>query len=292
MFFAHFKVGLSVTLLALCVLTTPTFAGKACTSSSTESLHEGVNSALYNEEEDYDDGYCFQSPEQMNIKLYEFGLCTSASSPSNKANCSSLFSSQTGRELNLSVGSANDLVDEVTLVEGQYTHGYIVLSNLTSIKTVIEFDTPRQDDRGGQGNFCFTDGRSVNDDPEPPSIMSCGADAAQAVPSEEVISFFQPNSSNHSSSLSPYTIEMQGLDIVSDLYMISSDGTLSTSFADDFAIYGSQRLLTPITVEAKDGERPIIDIGFSVTDGVTIGFDGDRPDDAVFEGLKFNVSMK
>lgn len=267
-------------------LTTPVFAGKSCTSTSTEAAHTGSNSAVPD-----DDGYCFQSPQQMNIRLYEFGLCTSASSPLNKINCSSLFTSQTGQEINLSVGSVNSLVDVVTLVEGQYTHGYIVLSNLTSIKTVIEFNAPRLDDRGGLGKFCFTDGRSVNDEPEPPSIMSCGDDATQAVPSDEVIGFFAPDSSDHSSSSLGYTVEMQGSTVVTDLYMISSDGTLSTSFEDDFAIYGSQRLLSPVIIEPQTGDKPIIDIGFSVTDGVVIGFGGDRPDDAVFEGLKFNVSI-
>ena len=283
----HASAKVSVILLASYALATPTFAGKACTSNSTESLHLRVNSASAAPD---DDGYCFQTPQEMNIKLYELGLCTSASSPVNKASCRPLFYSQTGKDVNLSVGSVNDLIDEASIVEGQYTHGYIVISNRTSIKTVIEFDDVREDDGGGRGVFCFTDGRSVNDTPEPDSIMSCGGDAADAQPSEEVIGFLDDND-DYSNSELQYTIVMQGQTIVSDLYMISSDGTLSTSFEDDFAIYGSQRLQAPITITSNLATEPTLDLGFSITDGVMIGFGGTRPDDAVFEGLKFNVSL-
>ena len=279
--------------LLLCFQIPVANATTACGPTSTEASHDSANGTAANGE----DGYCFYTPEQMNVKIYEFGLCTSASSPTNKSSCEQMFQNTAGVDFNLSVGSVSDLLGEVTVTEGvAYTHAYIVLSNTTSISTTIEFSTERRDDKGNLGKYCFTDGRSVNDVPEPPSIMQCSNDPndpkKRAAP--ETIVFGDPTVPAYDNKVLNYTVSMGGTNIVSDLYMVDDTFQMSTSFADDHAIYGSQQLATPITI---DMSATSFDIGFSITDGVTVGFDDidtpalTGPMDVVFEGLRFNIAV-
>ena len=283
------KIGFSTICFSI-VFATETLAGTACTSTSTETDHTGLNAA------NGEYGYCFHTPEALNLKLYEFGLCTSASSPVNKTTCTALFSNANGKAFNVSVGSVDNLIDGITIDEGTYSHAYIVVSNVTSVKSIIEFSTARTDDRGGQGKFCYTDGRSW--DNNPPSIMSCSNDPSIAVASVETIALFD-NGNNHSNTELGYTVTQGGVNVVSDLYMINSSGSLSNGFNDDFALYGSQRLSAPVTIDATTEN---VNVAFSITDGVSIGFDSgfdqnpatgtSAPNDAVWEGLQFVITAK
>ena len=256
-------------------------AGTQCTASSIQSSHQGVADAANGV-----NNYCFHTPESMNIKLYEFGLCTGPSSPSNKSSCTALFESNTGKEMNLSVGSSLELADNVSLSEGIYTHAYLLMSNVTSIKSVISLTPDRQDDRSGSGKYCYTDGRSIDSSA---SIMSCSDDPTQAVASQETIGLSSGNT--YSATLLNFIAIMNGTSVVTDLYMTTSDGTLSTATIDDFAIYGSQTLGSSVSVTP---ETTGLNIAFSISDGVTLGFgsaaSNAAPDDAVFEGLKFQIS--
>lgn len=290
-------IKLSVIILGLALYLMPVsqaHAGTDCTTSSTFALHTGPDSATAPSE----DGYCYYTPTAMNIKIYEFGLCTAASSPTNKSSCETMFENTTGIDFNLSVGSVSDLLGDMTVTEGvTYTHAYIVLSNETSIVTSMEFTVARTDDSGNTGRFCFTDGRSVNDVPSPDSIMSCSDDPNDAVAAPETILFGDPEAVPpvYANDALNYTIPMDGRTVVSDLYMIKTSGEMSNSWATDHAIYGSQRLQTPITINADSSS---MDLGFSITDGVVVGFEDlnfdpslTAPIDVVFEGLKFIISV-
>ena len=94
------------------------------------------------------DGYCYHTPESMELKIYEFGICTGAVSPSTKPDkCSTLFKDSSGKTVNLAVGDSLPLSDGVTLDEGTYTHGYLLVGNVFKTKAIIEFTTDRTDDR-------------------------------------------------------------------------------------------------------------------------------------------------
>lgn len=258
-------------------------ASNRCTPTSTYLSHTGVSAA------NSADGYCFQTPQEMNVKIYEFGLCKSAASPVDKRNCENIYYSQAGKSFNLSVGSVASLLSDVNLPEGTYTHGYVIISNVTSIKTVISFAQARTDDRGNVGTVCFTDGRSIDNSN---SIISCGADASAALPSVETIGLVGPNDSYANTELN-YTVVMNGETVTSDLYMLDSAGSLSNGAANDFAIFGSQRLKSPVVISPNTQQ---IDIGFAITDGVVIGFanqgSGGTPFDAALEGIRFRFSAK
>ena len=276
------------------IASTGAFAGTDCTTSSTYALHTGPDSATDPDEH----GYCYFTPTAMNVKIYEFGLCTAASSPTNKSSCETMFENTAGVDFNLSVGSVSDLLGDMTVTEGvTFTHAYIILSNETSIVTSMEFTAARTDDSGNSGRFCYTDGRSVNDDPSPDSIMSCSNDPNNAVAAPETILFGDPEAIPpvYANDAPNYTIPMDGRNVVSDLYMINASGEMSNSWATDHAVYGSQRLQTPITINASSSS---MDLGFSITDGVVVGFHDltvnsnlTAPIDVVFEGLKFIISV-
>lgn len=265
------------------------FADTTCSSSSWYSTHTGGNAA------NAGDGYCFSTPQAMNITLYEFGLCTSAASPSDRDQCTTLFSNPAGTALELSAGISLPLSAGVSISEGSYTHAFVVLSNVTSLETVIEFSTTRTDDSGDAGIYCYTDGRSINlfD-----SIISCGNDPTAVTASTEIIGL---GAGSYSNTLMNYSVSMLGETVVTDLYAITNVGQLSTNSVDDFALFGSQILNQAISITPNTTN---IDIGFSVTDGVTVGFanggppfnaparNTDAPVDAVFEGLKFLISAQ
>lgn len=265
-------------------------ASTACTGASWFNTHTAGNAA------NGDDGYCFATPQAMNITLYEFGLCTSSASPDDRDQCVNLFSNPIGTEIELSAGVSLPLTTSISVPEGTYSHAFIVLSNVTSVETLIEFSNARTDDGGGSGTYCYTDGRSINNSD---SIISCGNDPSSVTASTEVIGLNA--NGGYSNTLLNYTVIMQGQRVVSDLYAITSDGILSTNFNDDFALFGSQILSQPISINPNTSS---IDIAFSITDGVTIGFvnggppfnrparNTDAPVDAAFEGLKFLISAQ
>jgi len=264
-----------------------TVAGTACTASSKYSDHTGTDSATYSESED---GYCTITPDSMKVKIYEFGLCTGASSPSDKSACTTLFSSPTGTEIDLAVGLSASLTDDVSLAEGSYSNAYLVLSNVTSLKASHTFSSSRTDLDGNSGNICYTNGRSWDNNPN--TIITCAASDA-AVHSVETIGFGDVENNVHADTVDDYTVSVGGTSVVTDLYMIDSSGTLSTAFADDFAIYGDQTLTTPVSITPTSSS---LDLGISITNGIALGFDGTCgdpngcPNDALFMGLKFLVS--
>ena len=264
-----------------------TVAGTACTASSKYSDHTGTDSATYSESED---GYCTITPDSMKVKIYEFGLCTGASSPSDKSACTTLFSSPTGTEIDLAVGLSASLADDVTLAEGSYANAYLVLSNVTSLKASHTFSSSRSDLDGNSGNICYTNGRSWDDNPN--TIITCAATDA-AVHSVETIGFGDIDNNLHIATVPDYRVSVAGTSVVTDLYMIDSSGTLSTAFADDFAIYGDQTPTTPVSITPTTSG---LDLGISITNGIALGFDGTCgdpngcPTDALFMGLKFLVS--
>ena len=256
-------------------------AGTACTSTSYGGLHKDENAA---NAESLGPGYCFQTPTNMDVTIYEVGICTAHASPTDRTACTLLFNDANGQLVNLSVGSSLNLLEEISITEGTYSHAYILMSNVTSIKTVIQFSTSRTALDNSSGEYCYTNGDSWDDNVN--TIMSCGDSASAAVSSDETIGL------GASYSLVPYTVTMAGEQLVSNLYMTDADGTTpSTSKDTSKRILGSQKLGNQVTVTPSTSN---IDVSFSITDGVAIGFPDAQelsgPHDAVFEALKFKIT--
>ena len=272
-------------------------AGKDCTNTSTYASHTGAaNTAGKDDDGSPLNGYCYHTPESMELKIYEFGICTGAVSPSTKTNkCSTLFKDSSGKTVNLAVGDSLPLSDGVTLDEGTYTHGYLLVSNLFKTKAIIEFTTDRTDDGGPDdppgprtGKICYTNGRSVDDDVP---VMSCGTDASAASPAPETSSVgYITDGGTYVSRVLGYTLVMGGETVVTDLYMATTAGVEASIESEEEAFFGSQAFSAPVTINP---DTTSLDISFVITNGVTLGFPsgaGRGPNDAVFEGLKFKIT--
>jgi hypothetical protein len=280
----HYHLFLASLVLAFASSSNSASADMYCTSASNYSAHTGVNSSS----SEGDDGYCFHTAEKLNITLYEFGICNSPATPENREGCSVLFESPAGEQLEVSAGASIPVANGVAIPEGVYTHAYLIFSTTTSLEAAIEFTTPRIADNGTTGIYCYTDGRSIQTSA---SIISCGNDPSMAMPATEVLRLGDPNS--YSNTHLNYTVTMMGQSVVMDLYAITSEGVLSNSDNDDFALFGRQSLSNRAQITANTSN---IDIAFSVTDGTALGFSQNSgitaPVDALLQGIKFSVSVR
>ena len=262
-------------------------AGKDCTNTSSYANHSSADSAA-EENGSSITGYCYHTPESLELKIYEFGICTEAVSPETKPDkCSTLFKDSSGKTVNLAVGDSLPLSDGVTLDEGTYTHGYLLVGNLFKTKAIIQFTTDRTDDRGGVGKICYTDGRSVDDNVP---VMSCGTDASAALPAPETSSVGDNSGISYVSGILGYSLVMGGETIVTDLYMATAAGVEAENENEEEAFFGSQEFSAPITINPNTTS---LDISFGITNGVTLGFPdeaGRGPNDAMFGGLKFKMT--
>ena len=266
-------------------------AGKDCTNTSTLLTHKGANTAAVSVGGNPpDDGYCYHTPDSLELVVYEFGVCTGAVSPATRPDkCSTLFKNSSGKTVNLAVGDTLPLSDSVTLEEGTYTHGYLLVGNLFKTKAIIEFTTDRTDDRGGVGKICYTDGRSVDDRV---AVMSCDTDASAALPAPETSSVGYTDGGAYVSRALGYSLVMGGETIVTDLYMATAAGKEAENGDEEAAFFGSQKFSAPVTINPNTTS---LDIAFVITNGVTLGFPnvaGRGPDDAMFGGLKFKITVK
>ena len=266
-------------------------AGKDCTNTSTLLTHSGPNTAAVSVGGGPpDDGYCYHTPESLELVVYEFGVCTGAVSPATRPDkCSTLFKNSSGTTVNLAVGDTLPLSDSVTLDEGTYTHGYLLVGNVFKTKAIIEFTTDRTDDRGGVGKICYTDGRSVDNNVP---VMSCGTDASAVLPAPETSSVGYTSGGTYVSKVLGYSLVMAGETVVTDLYMATTAGVEAANQGEEAAFFGSQALSAPVTINPNTTS---VDISFVITNGVTLGFPngtGRGPNDAMFGGLKFKITVK
>ncbi|MDA7485122.1 hypothetical protein N9A56_07340 [Planktomarina temperata] len=270
-------------------------ANSSCTATSTYGDHMGGNSAS-----DENDGYCLSTPSSLVLKIYEFAICTSEPNPSNTSMCTKIFEKAAGEDFDLSAGASLSMADNLSIEEETYTHAYVTLSNVTTLKSTLDFSpNTRFDLDGREGKFCFTDGRKIK---ETYSIITC-ANTAAPLYSEETISLGDDSSPYYNGTIEDYPAVVGSTTILTDLYMLDVNGKPSQAYTDDFAIMGAQELSTAVTINAATTN---LDIGFSVTNGMSFGFieNGDSEggqtcnqaagclNDAVFDGLKFLVKAE
>lgn len=257
----------------------PANADTECTETSTYNLHTGANSSDPNGS----DGYCSLDPINMLLTFYEFGLCAGPSDPSDKSLCVPLFQSDTGIEFDFSVGSSAPLISDVTLPEGVFTNAYIVLSNWISLNTSQQFASPRTDSHGGTGTYCFTNGLNMD---AGDGNMTC---ANTSSPEHSAMRIRFSAGGAYSNAQLDYEAEVAGTTTITDLYMITSSGNLSSD-GQDFAVYADQTLDQPVTISPDTQD---IDLGISVTNGALLSFIQSGADnyieDAMINGVKILV---
>ena len=143
---------------------------------------------------------CSVTPSTLTFKLFEVGICLAdaavgTTTPMDNDTCIAVFTSTNGLDANLSKGAAIPLSPEVTLDEGTYTHGYILVGTEAKITMSHTFSTVRSASNGKVGNLavkqtspsadgvvCYTNGNPIGVDAS--NTVTCGAtNGAQAASS-------------------------------------------------------------------------------------------------------------
>ena len=144
---------------------------------------------------------CSVTPSTLTFKLFEVGICLAdaavgTTTPMDNDTCIAVFTSTNGLDANLSKGAAIPLSPEVTLDEGTYTHGYILVGTEAKITMSHTFSTVRSASNGkdinnravkqtspsADGVVCYTNGNPIGVDAS--NTVTCGAtNGAQAASS-------------------------------------------------------------------------------------------------------------
>lgn len=143
---------------------------------------------------------CSVTPSTLTFKLFEVGICLAdaavgTTTPMDNDTCIAVFTSTNGLDANLSKGAAIPLSPEVTLDEGTYTHGYILVGTEAKITMSHTFSTVRSASNGKVNNLavkqtspsadgvvCYTNGNPIGVDAS--NTVTCGAtNGAQAASS-------------------------------------------------------------------------------------------------------------
>ena len=143
---------------------------------------------------------CSVTPSTLTFKLFEVGICLAdaavgTTTPMDNDTCIAVFTSTNGLDANLSKGAAIPLSPELTLDEGTYTHGYILVGTEAKITMSHTFSTVRSASNGivsekavkqtspsADGVVCYTNGNPIGVDAS--NTVTCGAtNGAQAASS-------------------------------------------------------------------------------------------------------------
>jgi len=106
---------------------------------------------------------CAADPVQRKVQAYKIGLCTELPYNTNyKTVCDFIYDSATPIELIAEKGVSSTIsgIDNFTLIEDKlYTHTVLLISNRTSVKTLVEFPSDRLG-ATGQGTYCWSNGNA------------------------------------------------------------------------------------------------------------------------------------
>ena len=284
-------------------------AQAVCTATSiADDIHKVT-------EEGTDEWYCKKTPNELIFTIYEIGVCTTASSPDDRTACTALFTNTDGYAANLSSGASIPMSAEVTLTEGTYNTGYIIVDTTQKIKISHEFTNSTSAsgiNRSNEtsGKFCFTNGNDLGDRD---SITCASTSAAAASSTYAKIIGDGPDFNNDSiayavGGAAAQTTKIWVLDTQTSTTASSGDLNLDgggnpQSFKTGSIrkyIYADQTLSTPMKITANSTG---IDIAFNVQGSTSLlfrtptggaGADGAADgncngclEDVAFEGMKF-----
>jgi hypothetical protein len=255
---------------------------------------------------------CTVTPTSLIFKIYELSLCTGAvtattSATDKAALCQTLFSSSTGKDVDLTPGSVFSLDAGLSLVEGTYTQGLLKMNVNFSMKTQFQFLSSRAADDAGStsGAFCFSNGTDITEDPSTGAgQMSCHASAFSTAANTGNFKMIGNPNKGANFQMNTYLgvpNSIDGVTLYTDLFMLDSDSTLSTGDVtypgadavlgtnDRTFILASQQLAAPVIVTPSTTS---LDVQFNVTGSSSIIFDvgGTDMDANTFEGLQFLFS--
>jgi len=269
-------------------------------------------------------GECLTTPTSLIFKIYELSLCTKPVTPTTSASekaarCQTLFSSSTGKDVDLTPGSVFNLDAGLSLVEDTYRHGLLKIGTTFSMTTAHKFSQAYTSDDSGwtgaadsSGSFCYSNGNPINGWVETSSNKSqitCSTSAFSALPVDIIMKMFGDGGTSDRLSSFQMNTEIQventvgGLTAKSNLYILKNDSSLSTgdvTYAasaprqpivgashDREYILADQTLANPVVIT---GNTKGLDVQFNVTDSASFNFASGKISEIAFNGLLFIFS--
>ena len=220
---------------------------------------------------------CNLTPESMTINLHFIGLCTAEPTIANfRTACSSIFTSNTGESKTITTTTSSNLMNDVTLTEGSYTHAAILIKNNIGYTVKKKF-SPARSGKTGTGEWCWTlDGETttVNTNFAQRStwIAECGAEAPATLGTHtsNQNAIWSEASGNRFDNYETGTTASTSWTV----YLLKADETINTGTPGNYGSFGTasyflgiQRFNTAVSITPKTSN---LDVGFRLEDTFSV----------------------
>ena len=213
----------------------------------------------------------------MTIILHFIGLCTSEPTIANfRTACSSLFSSSTGESKKITTTSSANLMNDVTITEGNYTHAAILIKNNIGFSVKKKF-SPARSGKTGTGEWCWTlDGETttvgLSFAQRSTWIAECGADEPTTIGTHTANqnAVFSKASGNRFDNYETGTTASTTWSV----YLLKADETINTGTPGNYGSFGTasyylgiQKFNTAVSITPKTSN---LDVGFRLEDTFSV----------------------
>jgi len=271
-----------VVLFAAIALPNVGYSQSRCTPSmDADTLTTAAGSA---------NGYfaqCKSTPDAMKLKFYKLALCKEKPTYSDESKCVFILNNSSGVETEIAVGVSSNLFNgDISIPEGTYKYAMLLIDNTIAIKKTLEFDTGNEQFDGravgtAAGKYCWTNGKTITwgytDNADQP--IHCGSSPEPSFSSETFYAFGGDNPCTVANKV----LNEETLTTFYDIYLLSNLTTQATVDISNCMptkpndgneanyIWGVQTFKNPPTISANTKK---IDLGFQLTDGMNISFNG------------------
>lgn len=234
------------------------------------------------------DSACYTQPDYYSIKLLKVYLCTSepgeptTSSAADLSACHILAEGgSSGITVTLEDTSSSTILSGGTFTrvpDGVYTHAYIRLDNVISLKMDKEFENSSVGATGGTGKYCATVTGSGDEKQNGGSTVCSSNDNLTAgIWTSTFTAFAMIDGSTPGSTKVSLTDFFPGKDITMDIFLVGSGGKRIDANANrntiDY-IEATQSFESPVVIEEQKLKSVNIAVGISTGIGIwdsTIG---------------------
>lgn len=234
------------------------------------------------------DSACYTQPDYYSIKLLKVYLCTSepgeptTSSAADLSACHILAEGgSSGITVTLEDTSSSTILSGGTFTrvsDGVYTHAYIRLDNVISLKMNKEFENSSVGATGGTGKYCATvTGNGDEKQNGGSTVCSSNDNLTAGIWTSTFTAFAMIDGSTPGSTKVSLTDFFPGKDITMDIFLVGSGGKRIDANANrntiDY-IEATQSFESPVVIEEQKLKSVNIAVGISTGIGIwdsTIG---------------------
>lgn len=225
------------------------------------------------------DSSCYTQPDYYSIKLFKLYLCTSepgeptTSSTADLSTCHILAEGgSSGITVTLEDTSSSTILSGGTYTrvpDGVYTHAYIRLSNVISLKMDKEFENSSVGATGGTGKYCATVTGSGDEkvrEISGSSVCSSSDNLTAGIWTSTMNEFGTSGSANAGTNKVSLS-NINGKDINMDIFLIAADGKrVDANAARNTVDYfeATQSFPSPIVIEQEKLKTLNLAVGISM----------------------------